>query len=705
MITFDHGITKIQKITAFLIFFGAIVVSVIVFPDQREFRYEYQKGKMWQHDDLVAPFDFVVLKSSDDLKIERDSAIKQAKPYFNYLSHVWPNQSLKFEQEFDHRYNTAIDAIKLRYSVRTMPDSIKTVVKKYARNQLSYIYSKGVSGYNEVLEKGGPEQLLVIVNENVAETHPVSEIFNVKQVQQYLKNKVNVDFAGRPRIAFLIDNLKLTDFIEPNLEFNKATSTKIKQVIIGNISPSFGMVSAGELIIAKGEVVNDGKYMILESLRKEYQESDSTTSSILWLLIGQFLIITTAFSMVFMFLFNFRREILANPQKLSFIIGMMVLMVSVISLMTRLNIGNIYAIPFVMLPILIQAFYDGRLAFFVHMATITLCGLLVPNGFEFVLLQFIAGAVSMFSLSKIYKRGQLFAAMVIIISSYIITYTALSLLQEGDFRLINYHVYYWFILNGILLLICYPLIFILEKAFGFLSEVTLLELSDTNHPLLRQLAEKAPGTFQHVMQVANLAEDAIRRIDGNALLMRVGALYHDIGKTNAPQFFIENQHGKNPHDALSYEQSAGIIIDHVHYGIALARKYKLPQQIIDFITTHHGTGYVKYFYTKYVNENNNRVPDLSRFTYPGPPPFTKETAVLMMADAVEASSRTLKEYSPQTIDELVERIISTKITDGQFIDADITFREISIVKEAFKQKLLNIYHGRIEYPEAKAIEY
>jgi putative nucleotidyltransferase with HDIG domain len=400
-----------------------------------------------------------------------------------------------------------------------------------------------------------------------------------------------------------------------------------------------------------------------------------------------------------MFLLSFRREILVNYQKLSFIVLVVVLMVSIMSIVTRFNIGNVYMVPFVALPIIVQAFYDGRLAFFIHMVTITLCGLLAPNGFEFILLQFIAGAISMFSLSKVDKRGKLFTAVLLIIMSYIITYTSLALLQEGSFKQINYYTYLWFALNGLFLLVCYPLIFVIEKAFGFLSDVTLLELSDTNHPLLRELAEKAPGTFQHVMQVANLAEDAIRKINGNALLMRVGALYHDIGKTNAPQYFIENQSGKNPHDALGYEQSAGIIIDHVHYGVALAKKYKLPQPIIDFITTHHGTGLVKYFYTKYMNDNDNRVPDLSRFTYPGPSPFTKETAVLMMADAVEASSRALKEYSYKTIDELVERIIDAKMKDGQFNDADITFREISIIKEAFKQKLVNIYHSRIEYPE------
>jgi putative nucleotidyltransferase with HDIG domain len=299
-----------------------------------------------------------------------------------------------------------------------------------------------------------------------------------------------------------------------------------------------------------------------------------------------------------------------------------------------------------------------------------------------------------------HRRGQLFYSVALVFLTYSVSYTALAVMQEGDITKVNYQAYLWFAANSGLLLICYPLIFIFEKTFGFLSDVTLLELSDTNHPALRKLAENAPGTFQHVMMVANLAEEAIRKIEGNPLLMRVGALYHDIGKAGAPAFFVENQAGKSPHDDIPYDKSAEIIIQHVTHGVELAKKYNLPQPIIDFILTHHGTGIVKYFYTRYENEYST-APDISKFSYPGPAPFTKETAVLMMADAVEAASRTLKEYNEDTIDQLVEKIINSQMDDNQFEEADITFRDISMVKQVFKQKLMNIYHARIEYPEAR----
>jgi len=380
---------------------------------------------------------------------------------------------------------------------------------------------------------------------------------------------------------------------------------------------------------------------------------------------------------------------------------MVLIMIAASSIVVRFNAVNLYLIPYIALPIIIFTFYDSRLAFYIHLVTVMIIAFWAPNAFEFIFLQFVAGAVSMFTMSKLYRRGQLFAAVGLIMLTYILTYSALGMIQEGNITKINYYTFLWFVGNSLLLLACYPLIFVFEKMFGFLSDVTLLELSDTNHPALRELAEKAPGTFQHVIQVANLAEEAIRRIDGNALLMRVGALYHDIGKTAAPGFFIENQGPKNPHENLKYDKSAEVIIQHVHYGAELARKYKLPKPIIDFIYTHHGTGLVKYFHTMYSNENEGIVPDISKFSYPGPSPFTKETAVLMMADAVEASSRTLKEYNESTIDALVEKIINNQMADNQFEEADITFKDIQKVKEVFKKKLLNIYHSRIEYPVKK----
>ena len=379
--------------------------------------------------------------------------------------------------------------------------------------------------------------------------------------------------------------------------------------------------------------------------------------------------------------------------------GLVVVMVGMMCVAMRFQLGHAYLLPFAVLPIILRTFYDSHLAFVAHIVAVILCGLLVSSGYEFIMLQTVAGLVAIFCLSKIAKRRQLFLAVLMVTASYIITYTAISLLQEGRLANIGLRPYMWFIINGLFLFVSYPLIFFFERLFGLVSDVTLLELSDTNHPLLRELAEKAPGTFQHVMQVANLAEDAIRNIGGNPLLARVGALYHDIGKTAMPQFFIENQVGASPHNSLNNEASADIIIGHVKNGEALAKSYKLPPRVIDFITTHHGTDVVRYFYNNEVSLRGADNVDVARYTYPGPSPVTKETAVVMLADSVEAASRTIKDYSPEVISALVEEIVDDKIEHGQMNHAELTFRDIETVKMFFKQKLQNIYHTRIEYPK------
>lgn len=697
----DNWSNNNKKFYIIILFLIAAAISVYLMPIQGKFRYEYQKGTPWQHETLIAPFDFAILKSEIELKTERDSITSLVKPYFTHNSEVATQQIEAFIKTYNTRYDEALKVVETIHPDYSPNDSLKILAKKKSLELISFIYEKGVVNFSEILDNTEEGSTLVIIKDKIAENREIDEVFTQKIAYSYITQNLKKNFIKQSEIITLIENLKIYDFVVQDLFYDDNTTQKVKQDLLSSISSTQGMIQAGERIIATGDVVNDSKFRVLESLRKEFENLIGSSSQTRWLITGHITLIVLSFLLLYLFLFSFRKEILVSISKSLFILMMVLLMVTASSLVVRFSTVNLYLVPFVALPIIIFAFYDSRLAFYIHLITVMIIGFWAPNAFEFIFLQFVAGAVAMFSMASLYKRGQLFIAVGSIILTYIVAYTALDLLQEGDITQINYTSFIWFAGNGLLLLACYPLIFLFEKAFGFLSEMTLLELSDTNHPALRELAEKAPGTFHHVIQVANLAEEAIRKIGGNALLMRVGALYHDIGKTGAPGFFIENQGNQNPHDKMAFDKSAEVIIQHVHYGAELAKKYKLPKPVVDFIYTHHGTGLVKYFYTKFSNENEGLVPDVTKFSYPGPSPFTKETAVLMMADAIEASSRTLKEYNETTIDNLVERIIAGQMEDNQFEEADITFRDIFVLKQVFKDKLMNIYHSRIEYPEQK----
>lgn len=687
-----------KRINVGLLFVIAAVIIIYFLPTQGKFRYEYQKGTPWQHEDLIAPFDFAIYKTDIELKSERDSALKKFKPYFIIDEEIAVTEIKKFEDGFSSRYEEALEQSILKLEEKQIPDSLKEKVLDYSLDLLEFIYNKGVVDFTEILDQTKQGNTVVVLRGNIAKNSEVSEIFTQKIAYSYINKKLIEMRESKALFAEVVENLRLYDFIAQNLFYDDKTSLQVKNNLVDEISLTRGMIQAGERIISRGDLVHTENYRVLESLRIEYESFLGSSSGIYWIYTGQAIIVLVTLLVLFLFLYNFRREILDSVRKTVFILLLILIVVVTTSLVLRFSTLSIYIIPFITVPIIIHAFYDSRTAFFIHVVTIMLGGFLAPNGFEFIFLQFVAGAISIFSLSQMYRRGQMFISVAFIVLSYSLVYTALAVMQEGSFTIDNPYYFAYFAINGLLLLASYPLIFLFEKIFGFLSDATLLELSDTNHPALRALAEKAPGTFQHVMQVANLAEEAIRRIGGNTLLMRVGALYHDIGKTGAPAYFIENQAGGSPHDGLAYDKSAEAIIQHVYHGMDLAKKYKLPQIIADFITTHHGTGVVKYFYTKYVNEHGEMSTDISKFSYPGPAPFSKETAVLMMADAVEAASRTLKEYNETSIDNLVEKIINSQMDENQFVEADITFRDIFVLKEVFKEKLRNIYHSRIEYP-------
>ncbi|MGD0712322.1 MAG: HDIG domain-containing metalloprotein, partial [Bacteroidales bacterium] len=491
----------------------------------------------------------------------------------------------------------------------------------------------------------------------------------------------------------------LENAIAQNILYDEDITNKYKQNILNNISPAHGMIQKGERIISKGELITNEKFQVIESMKKEYELQLGSSSKYFNILLGQIVLVCISFIVLFLFLLSFRNDILADNKKVLMILLNIFFMVLITSMVIHTDVKYLYLVPLCIIPVIIRAFFDTRLALFVYIVTIIIIGFLVPNSFEFVFLQLISGIIAIISVVNLRKRSQFFLTTVLVFITYSATYTGTTLMQEGSLSEIDTTNFIWFAGSSLMILFAYPLIFIFEKLFGFITDVSLMELSDINSRLLREMSTKAPATLQHSMQVANLAEEAIYEIGGNTLLTRAGALYHDVGKMDMPLYFIENQGtGINPHEELTSEESASIIISHVIKGIELAKKHNLPERIIDFIRTHHGTRRTQYFYTQFIKNNPEEVIDESKFRYRGPIPFSKETAVLMMADSVEAVSRTLKNPDEESIHAMVEKVINTQIEQQQFVNADITFSDITHIKKIFTKKLMNIFHIRIEYP-------
>jgi len=687
---------------AFL-FVLAAAIFVYLFPREGSFRYEFQKGKPWMHEVLIAPFDFPIYKSEREIAKERDSLLLEFRPYYLRDS----NQAIQQEGNFRRTYMAEwSQAAKGNNQLKTS----RIVAESYLKipvDILTFIYSKGIADNNEILQQArDADGDIVVVEDNIAEATNSDEVFTQKEAYTFLTQELEktvtaIDTIRNPNslLKFFRD-LQLNNFINPNLAYDETTSRAAKESLIEGISLTKGMIQAGERIVSKGELVDNENYRIIESLKREYEKQVGGSNRFYMVIVGQGMLVVAVFIVLFLFLLNFRKEILQDRLKTTFILLLVLLIGFVASMSVKYNLISIYVVPFALVPIIIKTFYDARLALFIHIVAILLIGFWAPNSFEFVFLHIMAGIVAIFSLTNLYRRGKLFLTAVLTFITYSILYTGLGIIQEAGLQNIEWKTILWFGGNGLLILTSYPLIYIFEKTFGFLSDATLMELSDTNQPLLRKLAEKAPGTFQHSLQVANLSEEAIFQIGGNPLLVRTGALYHDIGKMDNPLYFIENQTSDiNPHDNLEFEESAEVIINHVKRGVEIARKNGLPEQIIDFLRTHHGTSAVQYFYRSYVKKYPEKRADIGKFTYPGPKPFSKETAVLMMADAVEAASRSMKEITLSSLKDLIENIINYQMIEEQFNNANITFKEISTIKEIFTKKLRNVYHARIEYPK------
>lgn len=680
-----HSHPEVYKGILFLIAIGLIVY---ILPKQGKFKYEFQnlKGKPWHHDNLVAPFDFPIKKTDAELKAEKSEILNSTKPYFQENKAIYFAKKRAFALDF----NEAKKSKNLNAKLESASISIGNKI-------IDSIYSKGIIEAAENIENQGDDYTVYLLyDDNEAEEREVGSFYTVESAYEYVKQQLN-KYRQTVDTKFLLPLLE--NSITHSIVYDKATSEREFKQTLDELSQTRGIILKNQSIIMKGDIVDAKKYQILESLKTEYEEQSGGTGSYIFILLGQIIIVSICLSVLIVFLSFFRKEIFLDNAKITFILLVITLTVLMARIASESEAVSIYILPFCILTIIIRSFYDTRVALFVHMMAILIISFMAPNRFEFVFIQLLGGIVTIFSIVNTRNRSQIFLTAALVFATYSLAFTGINILQEGGVDSISAKDYAWFGISALLTLFSYPLIFVFEKIFGFISDVSLLELSDTNGKLLRELASRAPGTFQHSLQVANLAEEAIFTIGGNALLVRTGALYHDIGKMEMPMYFIENQaNGVNPHDDLGFEESAHIIIGHVIKGIEIAKKHNLPEQIIDFIRTHHGTGMTTYFYRSFQKAFPEEKIDDEKFRYPGPIPYSKETAVLMMADSVEAASRSLQKYDVESIDHLVEMIITKQIEQNQFVNADITFKDINNIKKIFKKKLMNVYHVRVEYP-------
>ncbi|NAS30415.1 HDIG domain-containing protein [Flavobacteriaceae bacterium R38] len=662
------------------LFLVSTILIVYFFPKGGKFKYEFQKGKPWQYENLSAPFDFPIYKSDEQLKEEREASESNQIPYFRYNSEIVKEVHTTFEANFSEYFKDSISRRKRRR------------LREEGRELLDLLYKNGVlldkEDYNN-------DDLVYLIKGNEVSTHIFDNFLHTGKLNSFLsenlpKSDLN-DFSG------IFYNL-FFDIIKTNVFYDENFTSKSIQEALNDISSTRGNITKGKLIIAKDEVVEGEKFEILNSLKKEYQSQLWNAENYNWIVFGYSILVILALLMLLLFLRKYRKEIFYNNNKVTFIFFNVVVMIFLTTLIVKYNVAYVYVVPLCILPLILKAFFDARLGLFTHVLTVLLLGFIVPNSFEYVFLQTIAGIVTIQTITELYKRANLFISVGQITLVYIVAYFAFYIIHEGNISNISWITFGLFILNGLATLFAQPLIYIYEKIFGLVSDVSLLELSNTNSKLLKELSDKAPGTFHHSLQVANLAEASANEIGANAMLVRVGALYHDIGKMKEPMYFTENQTTSiNPHNELRPKESASIIINHVLDGIELARKNKLPDRIIDFIRTHHGTSLVYYFFK--LQKESEESFDEKDFRYPGPIPFSKETAILMMSDAVEAASKSLKNPTFSIINDFVEKIISKQIEEGQFLNANITFKEIEQIKKVLKQKLTNIYHLRVEYPE------
>jgi len=669
---------SLYKIFLFLI---TTVLIVYLFPKSGSFRYSFEKGKPWQSENLYAPFDFAIKKSDKEIDLEKQLILSESSVFFDLdttvLSQVSSNHKAKFDEIF----------------FQTQEDSLSVKLYNKSLLILDELYNNGVLPYDYNFDS--KKIVKILVNNTQVKSVRYDQLFPQSDLNKFIDSTL-LSSKFKPYIP----NIKsiFFDVIVPNISYNEKLTKSAAEDRINLISLVRGRVEKGTLIISKGEVVKGDKLAVLKSLESEYESQVWTETNYTWVIAAYTILVALSLLMLLLFLRKYRHEIYLNNTKVTFIFFNIVLMILLTTLVINFNPSYVYVVPLCILPLILKAFFDARLGLFAHVITVLLIGFIVSNNYEYMFLQIIAGIVTILTVSELYKRANLFISVGQISLIYILSYFSFYVIYEGNIDGLKWENFLLFVLCGLATLFVQPLIYAYEKLFGLVSDVSLLELTDTNSFLLKKLSDKAPGTFHHSLNVANLAESCANEIGANSLLVRVGALYHDIGKMHNPTYFTENQStGINPHDELSPVESANIIIDHVINGIEIAKKYNLPDRVIDFIRTHHGTSTVRYFYN--LQKELNLEFNSDDFKYKGPMPFSKETAILMMCDSVEAASKSLKDPTSTKINDFVDSIISSQIDIDQFLNSDITFKEIQSIKKVLKHKLANMYHLRIEYPD------
>lgn len=675
-----------KTILKYIIFGIAILLIFIAIPKEGKFKFEFELNQPWQHEDLVAPFTFPIKKTERQINEEKQDIKNSFNPFFDKDTTIRQQVIYQFR---NNKRNL------VRSGFEKLDPSQREFVCSQCEKLINRIYDRGVLVNEESLKGNSKDLVLNIVSGKILEEIPADEVFTLFSAKTWLAGEISKDYDLKNFIA--VENLAA--LLKADLSYSKELSDAKLKNLLENISPNKGIVAEGDKIISKGNIVTPEKFQMLESLRSEYKTSPGK-GKINYLLYSSYLVfILLIFTGFIIYMAVSYKELFKSLKNLMLIFTIMTVFIVISSLIVRYQTMNIYVIPLCILPIVLISFFDRNISFFTFLVTIVVISLFAPNNYEFLLIEMITGLTIILAISKVRYLSKFILIALTVLGLYVLTYTCFKLLQVSSFSELDYKTYLWFTGNFALTLLAYPMIYIFEKLFGFVSDITLIELSDLNKKLLHELSLKAPGTFQHSLQVANIAEAVISRIGGNPLLARVGALYHDIGKIYAPQYFIENQKIFNPHNTLDEPESAKKITDHVIKGAELARQYNLPREISSFIRTHHGTTRTEYFYRNYIKKFPDEQVNDSVFRYPGPKPVSRENAVVMIADSIEAASRTLKEPTEQMINELVDRVIDQKLNDRQFENAMITFREINVTREIIKKLMISIYHGRIEYPE------
>ncbi len=658
----------------------AVTLIVWFLPRNEAVRLHYDIGKPWMYGSFIASFDFPIYKTEEAVKHEKDSLMKTFQPYYRYDASVEKKQSERFLADF-------------KDGLSGLPDSYRQLIV----NRLHAVYAAGIMDtpeYNRIARD--TTSMFRLINGKESQSLRLQDVYSTLTAYEQL-------FAD-PRlqeVRSVLQKCNLNEYIDANLIYDKERSETDMNDLISGVSPASGMVMSGQKIIDRGDIVDETAYRVLNSFEQEMARRSASSDELATTLIGQVLFVVILVSLFTIYIVLFRHDYLEKPRSIMMLYLMLALFPILVSLVMNHHFFSVYIIPLAIAPMFARVFMDSRTAFSMHAIMVLLCAAAVRYQYEFIIVQLVAGTVAIYSLRELSSRAQVFKTALLVTIASMATYFSLQLMRKGEVVNIDSDMYIHFLVNGILLLLAYPLMYLIEKTFGFTSNVTLFELSNTNKGLLRDLSEIAPGTFQHSITVGNLASEIANRIGANSLMVRTGALYHDIGKMIDPVFYTENQANVNPHDNIPYTESARIVISHVTEGMKMAERENLPNVIKNFILTHHGRGLTKYFYIKYQNEHPDEEVDKTLFSYPGPNPFTREQAILMMADTVEAASRSLNEYTEESISQLVERLIDAQVNEGYFRDCPITFHDIAQAKVVLIERLKNIYHTRISYPELK----